>query len=229
MLKAALNPFGIILLLASLVLAGLVLFVLDRWSGQALWIVLLGLLGYAASIAVFHLTTAVQEHPIDSSDAELDPPKDEIGEPDSLVLRPLVHEGLRRLNNPNRLSQCRLASLLPATLASVVSQAKSNGTPGELAPLDKAQALRKVLIAAIEQLKPPGELTGLGATQAHQYYILHEQYVLGRVVANVAVRHDIPEGTYFKWQSAAVSVVARQLQNQEELLGGGEAKTTETG
>ena len=92
MLKAALNPFGLILLLASLVLAGLVLFVLDRWSGQALWIVLLGLLGYGASVAVVRLTTAVQEHTIDSGDAELDPPEDEIGEPDSLVLRPVVHE-----------------------------------------------------------------------------------------------------------------------------------------
>ena len=145
------------------------------------------------------------------------------------VRRPLVHEALRRLNNPNRLSQCRLASLLPATLASVVSQAKSDGTPGELAPLDKAQALREVLIAAIEQLKPPSEPTRLGATQAHQYYILYEQYVLGRLVANVAVRHDIPEGTYFKWQSAAVSVVARHVQDQEKLIGAGEAKAAETG
>ena len=66
MLKALLHPFGIMLLLASLVLAGLVLSVLDGWSGQALWIVLLGLLAYAATVAVLYRTGQVLwEQPAD--------------------------------------------------------------------------------------------------------------------------------------------------------------------
>lgn len=54
MQKALLHPFGLTLFLASLVLAGLMFFVLDRWSGQALWMIILGFLAYAASAAVLH-------------------------------------------------------------------------------------------------------------------------------------------------------------------------------
>ncbi len=45
---------------------------------------------------------------------------------------------------------------------------------GDLTTLEKAQALREVLISVLEQLRPPGETSGLVALQ---YYILNEAKV----------------------------------------------------
>ena len=240
MQKTLLHPFGLTLFLASLVLAGLMFFVLDRWSGQALWMIILGFLAYAASTAVLHRwPTDVRAASIVSDDTSLDAQEDqedellgleeaeedikanvEIGvEAATPDFRSSVHEALRRFKNPARLAQSPLGSLLPATLAAYPSQDKSLPTPGGLAPLDRVQVLREVLIAAIERLRSTGEATGSRSSQEYHYFILYEQYVLGRSVANVAVRHGIPEGTYFKWQGEAVTVVARQLQSQEEQNG----------
>ncbi len=97
MRNAMLHPFGLTLLLASVMLAGLMLFALDRWSRQAHWIILLGVLAYAASTAVLHRARPIQEHSSDSGDTELDPPEDEDGEPDSGILRRIVQEALAGL------------------------------------------------------------------------------------------------------------------------------------
>ena len=56
------------LLLASLVLAALMFSVQDRWSGQALWIVLLGLLAYSASVAVLQRRRAAVGNSIEAEE-----------------------------------------------------------------------------------------------------------------------------------------------------------------
>ncbi len=119
MRNTLLHPFGLALLLANLVLAGLVVSVLDRWSRQAPWILLLGLLAYAASTAVLHRTRPIQGHSSDSGDTELDPPKDEASGPDSLVLRRGVQEALQKLDSLGALSQCDLLPVLPEPLLPV--------------------------------------------------------------------------------------------------------------
>ena len=130
---------------------------------RAFWIILLGFLAYAASSVVIHRTLRIPD-PIEVPGVEPDPHD---------LLPGFVDETLRHLHEPAFLSQCQLISLLAGTLASVPSQMSRDVTPGELAPLKQAQALREVLIAGIEELRPPGEPTGLGAPGALQYHILH--------------------------------------------------------
>ena len=229
MQKALRHPFGIMLLLASLVQAGLALSVLDRWSGQAPWIILLGLLAYAASITVLHLTRPFREQS-NGTDPERD----------SQDFSRFVQKALRQLNNPAALSQCELVYLLPRTLGELTPLEKTLRwlrrlliwlRPGSGVPtaLGKARVLREVLIAAIDQLKPPVEPPGAGAPEALQYQILHEAYVQRRPVAYVLTRHNIAERTYFRHRGDAVAAVVRHLEAQEESLRTGGAKVAETG
>ena len=222
------HPFGIMLLLASLVLAGLVLSVLDRWSGQALWIVLLGLLAYAATIAVLHRQPTVREHSSGSEETGPDPTEDVHAELDSLGLRNIVQQALQKLDNQAALIQYELLPLLSGSLAPKRPQGTGVGVPGELTPLEKAQALREVLIAAIERLKPPGERAGAGAPEAVQYHILHEAYAQSGSVAYIITRHSISESTYHKRRRAAIDAVGHHILAQEKLIGAGGAKAAET-
>ena len=102
-------------------------------------------------------------------------------------------------------------------------------TRGESTHLQKAQALREVLIAGIEALKPHGESIELGSPPALQYHILYEAYMQRRPVAYILRCLSIAEATYFRNRKAAVDALARGLLSQEELIGAREAKTTETG
>ena len=61
MLRVLLNPIGLVLLLASLVLAVLVATVFDRWSEQAIWLALIGVIAYTASSAVIYLQPRVED------------------------------------------------------------------------------------------------------------------------------------------------------------------------
>ena len=244
--KALLHPFGLTLFLASLVLAGLMFFVLDRWSGQALLVIILGFLAYAASTAVIHRWRALGE-PIDGD--ENSPRPQEEGD-DPLVLkaeedvranrglgpeantpdfRRFVQEAFEHLNDQAFLSQSESVPLLQHTLASIPSQSRGDGTQGELAPLENAQALREVLIAAIEQLRPPGEPISAGSPPALQYHILNERYVQHRTVAHITTRHSISEATYHRARQAAISALARHLQSQEDLNRGNGTNAAETG
>ncbi len=91
--------------------------------------------------------------------------------------------------------------------------------PNELTPLEKAQALRLVLVDAIEQLKPGGGPTRARSPETLQHDILYEAYVEERSVANIITRHNISDTTYFRNRRAAVSAMARHLESQEEQNG----------
>ncbi len=227
MQKTLLHPFGLALVIVSLVLAGLMLFVLDRWSGQALWIVLLGLLAYAASVAVLRRRT-VGRNSIENEDSDGDFPEYEDPEPnapeDETPEEPtqdawrLFQRAFQQLNNPTFLAQCELVSLLPKTLTSAAHRFKGHGIPDELTHLEKAQILRQVLVTAIEQLKPAGGSTGAHVPETLHYDILHERYVQGRPVAYILIRFSISEANYHVRRRAAIDAVARQLLSREELI-----------
>ena len=206
-----LHPFGITLLIASLVLAGLMFFV--RGSERAYWIILLGFLAYAASSAVLLRTPRIKD-PAKDPKVEPDPPD---------LLSDFVDESLRHLHQPAFLSQCQLISLLAGSLASIPFRDKGNETL-ELAPLEKAQALREVLMAAIEQLRPPGAPTGLRAPGALQFHILHERYVEARPVAYILTSLNIAEATYFRNRKDAILALARHLGAQEESIRQGQTQ-----
>ena len=219
------HPFGLVLLIASLLLAALMGYMpgLERWSDQALWVLLLGLLAYAASIIVLYRTRtddSAKSPTLADNTAESSSDGGSDGQP-PLDLHDLVEEALRRLNNPAALSRCGLLRRLGGTLTTTRSQ---HGTGGMSAsgPLEQAQSLREVLVSAIEQLKPStsaiGPAIGASAPEALQYYILHEEYVMRKSTSYIITRYSISESTFHRNRRAAVSAVARHLAAQEELI-----------
>jgi hypothetical protein len=229
MQKTLLHPFGLAFVIVSLVLAGLMLFVLDRWSGQALWIVLLGLLAYTASVVVLRRSRSTPDQAGGSEDTGPDPTEDQDVGLDSRRLRGIVQEALQKLDNLGALSQCELVPLLPGALAPSRIQEIGSGAPGALAPLEKAQALREVLIAAIERLKPAGGPIGAHGPETLQYDILHLAYVECRPVVYILARFSISEANYHVRRRAAIDAVGSHILAQEELIGGGGAGSAETG
>ena len=81
--------------------------------------------------------------------------------------------------------------------------------------LDRGRALQKVLIAAIEKLKPPGPQPSPLSRQWHQYIILHDCYVLGKPNRDVMSHLYIGEGTFNRARRRAVRGVTRALGEME--------------
>ncbi len=214
------HPFGLTLLITSLLLAGVMRFLpaLESWSAQALWVLLLGLLAYATSLLTLHRT---RPHPFapELGNKNTRPTSTDVGsDGQSLEDFPrLVEEALRRLTNPAALSTCRLIQQLPETLAAAGSQQGAERV-GQGTPLAQAQALREVLVAAIERLKAPGEGPGTGTTQDRQYHILRERYLQHRPIAYSMTRHSISESTFHRDRKDAISALAHHLATQEELI-----------
>ena len=215
------HPFGPVLLIASLLLAGLIRFLrgLERWSDQALWVLVLGLLAFVAYIIALYRTRTVDsaESPTqadNAGDTSSDLGSD--GQPSTDLYR-LVEQALRRLNNPAALSRCGLVRRLEGILSATRSEPgnPSMGAPG---PLEQAQSLREVLVAAVEQLKPSFGAVGASAPEALQYFILHEEYVLKKSTSYIITRYSISESTFHRNRRAAVSAVARHLEAQEERI-----------
>jgi len=103
----------------------------------------------------------------------------------------IMREALRRLHDPDRLANCRLASLL----ARVWKR-----------PLD-GHALRLVLRQAIERLRPPGELSN--QVREHRYYrLLRLTYEERRKVQEVAKELALSERQYYRELRVAIGMVA---------------------
>ncbi len=122
----------------------------------------------------------------------------------------LTEEALRRLNTPAALAQCELIRRLPRTLAAT----RRNGPP--VTPLEQAQALREVLVAAIERLQLPSAPSGKPG--ALGYTILREEYLVGLPNKEIRLRHGLSEGTFNRYRRSAVAILARELSTQEERL-----------
>ena len=215
------HPFGPVLLIASLLLAGVMKFLpsLESRSDEALWVLLLGLLVYAASIiAVCRTRTGdIAKNPkLADNTAEASSDHGRQGQPSADLLR-LVEEALRRLNNPAALSRCGLVHRLPGILSNARSE-HGRGVMDAPGLLGEAQSLREVIISAIDQLKPPTGAIGASAPEALQYYILHEEYVLKKPTSYIITRYSLSESTFHRNRRAAVSAVARHLETQEELI-----------
>lgn len=133
MLKALLNPFGLLLILGSLVLAVLAQFVLGGQSGQALSLGLLGLLAYGATIAVLQQTQTPRAKSRNSEHTNPDFTVSEEPWPDAEIAYDVMQDTLKKLDRPAELSQCDLISLLPETLA-FFPQVRGDGTSRRLRP-----------------------------------------------------------------------------------------------
>jgi hypothetical protein len=131
----------------------------------------------------------------------------------------LVTLALRRLNDPASLSRCDLAKRLPYTLGAV-RLAPGEADAKDSTSLKQSQALREVLIRAIEDLKPSKGRDQQGSPEALQYNILYQAYVRGNSNNSIMVRYSISESTFHRHRRGAISAIARELMEQETLLRG---------
>ncbi len=131
-----------------------------------------------------------------------------------------VEDGLRHLYDFPYLGEHRLARLRAVDAA----LAKSNGS---VTLLERGQALRDVLVRAIERLRPTGsEPRGDDAAarrEWHAYLILRESYVEDIPNRNTMNRLLLSEGTYNRLRRQALRGVARALGDEEAALSAQEA------
>jgi hypothetical protein len=216
-------PVGLGLLALSLALA---LWAATRGAPlTALALVAWGILAYGASVGVRWRVKAraVPVHPdppppvtADSSDAGLST-RAEIDEQAARQFEDLVEDALRNLNKPASLVRCGLIDRIPRTLGEARGQAESIGG-GAATGLDRARLLRGVLVAAVERLKPA---EGDATSQALQYHVVREEYVLGRSILPIALRHSVSEQTVYRRRREAIELLAREIREHEASLAQG--------
>jgi hypothetical protein len=161
-------------------------------------------------------------------DTVLDEAQAEIAEVSSEHLVRLTEHALRRLNRPSALAECALADRLPFSLQGGLHGATANANEphlseslwGQQTPLERARALREILTAAIERLKPPDTDAGIGSPAALEYHILREEYLQGLLNKQIMARHSISEGTFNRNRRQAIAALARELKTREERLAG---------
>ena len=205
---ALMHPFGVVLLFAS-VLLGVAVAFMAPWSGRAIWLFVWGILAYGASAAVVLLGAHSVPDP--------SPPiEDKVALPQTKDLVPLTEEALRKLRRLPDLGKCALIAHLSHTLNSDRTAADGQ-SPAQATPLEQAQALRQVLVDAIQKLKPP-QGDEAGTAQGLQYHILHEEYVVGRPNHAIMTRLSISESTFHRQRRDAIAAVAHELMVQEQIL-----------
>src|SRR5512143_344531 len=87
------------------------------------------------------------------------------------------------------------------------------------------QALRSVLLEAIELLKPAGE-PDLQAREWILYSILHMKFIEGKRIRDIAERLAMSESDLYRKQRLAIEEVARKLVDMEQKAGNGHANGT---
>jgi hypothetical protein len=128
-----------------------------------------------------------------------------------------TEEALKNLRNPAVLGTCRLASLIPSTLA-LAAGMPPDATPPT--PLEKAQLMRQVLDGSIDVLKKAvgGHLPG---GHALRYEIIFEEYVLGRPNTAIMMRLGVSESTFHRQRREAIQALASDLAAREQHLSQG--------
>jgi len=129
-----------------------------------------------------------------------------------------VEDGLRRLHEYPALGEHPLAGL------AIVSQnLAAAGPDGANTHIDRGKALNRVMVQAIDKLRPDGAAPGphdIPAREWHQFIILHDSYVLDEPNRDIMSRLYIGEGTFNRARRRALQGVAKALQEMEQAVGG---------
>jgi hypothetical protein len=128
----------------------------------------------------------------------------------------LVGTALRRLNNSALLAESELIRHLPHLVLDALHAQGRNGTSADPSPVERAQALRKVLCDGIERLKPEDDSSVNPGSM--QYRILRQEYVEGHPTKWLEARFAISESTLHRHRKAALRLLARDLLKQEERV-----------
>ena len=209
--KPFLNPIGLLILVVTAVLAS-VIKAAAPWSDRAGWIVLWGVIAYAATMLISAIPQRAVRFESTRALAVSEPTLADAAERD---LIPVTEEALRRLNDLAALATCSLIARIPLTL----SARRDDDSPAAGSPLEVARTLRTVMVDAIERLRPastPGGAPGEAAVL--RYAILHEEYVLGRPNHQIMARHNVSESTFHRYRRVGTRALAAELARSEQLL-----------
>jgi hypothetical protein len=119
-----------------------------------------------------------------------------------------------------RLGRCSLISFLPCTIAAALRE-RRNGHVGAPTSLEQAEAVREILIAAIDRLKPRDENPNQGGA-GDWYRVVRLMYLESRTTEQIEHIVGIGNRTVFRYRDNAVEVMACDLRQREErhALGG---------
>jgi hypothetical protein len=194
---------------------GLAVLLLVRGTAlSALAVVVWGALAYVAMVVAERRRGAHEDERAASpqpavapSDAQVSASPD-LDEHSARRFEELVEEALRGLNEPGRLAKLELGQAVTRTLASANGGQPPSGLEG-------GRLLREVVVAAVDRLKP---VDADGSPRALQYAVLHEEYVLGRTITAIALRHSVSEQTVFRRRREGIAALAVELRQGEERL-----------
>jgi hypothetical protein len=122
---------------------------------------------------------------------------------------------LRHLNRPGALARSPLLTALPHSLRSA---AELDAAPATLTPLEQARALRLVLLAALDRLRPAEENVTGGGRESLQHLVLSEAYVLERPNKQIVAAHELSKSGFHRLRREALAALALELAEQESLL-----------
>ena len=126
-----------------------------------------------------------------------------------------VREALGCLRDLGRLGRCDLITSLPCTIAATLRE-RRNGHLGDPTSLEQAQALREILIAAVERLRPEDESPDDGGGAVSGYRVLRLLYLEGKTIEQVEAIVHVANRTVYRYRDSAVEVVACELRQREE-------------
>jgi hypothetical protein len=130
-----------------------------------------------------------------------------------------VEEALRHLHDYPALGNHPLAQL------TIVRQTVASAPGAAQTHIDRGKALSKVVVQALDKLRPEGVPPNPHAVPPHewrQFIVLHDSYVLGELHRDIMSKLYIGEGTFNRTRRCAIQGVARALQEMEQEAGGGE-------
>lgn len=126
----------------------------------------------------------------------------------------LVEDALRRLHDFPHLGEHALAKL------QVVESQLKKQKDGFVTYIDRGKALHHVLLQALQKLRPEGpepRSQSVPPRGWHQFIILHDSYVLGKLNRDIMSKLYISEGTFNRTRRRALRGVAKALQEMETL------------
>ena len=121
----------------------------------------------------------------------------------------LVEDALRHLYDYAYLGEHKLAQLR------IIDSHLDIREAAFVTHLDRGKALQVVMTTAVEKLRPPGSQPSLPTREWHQYVILHDSYVLGKLNRDIMSKLYIGEGTFNRARRRAIRGVTRALEEME--------------
>lgn len=124
----------------------------------------------------------------------------------------LVEDALRRLYDFPYLGEHALAQL------QIVNWHLAGRKEAFVTHIDRGKALDEVLLRALHKLRPGGaepKPDRVPPREWHQFIILYDSYVLGKLTRDIMSRLYISEGTFHRTRRRAVRGVAKALQEME--------------